>query len=149
MTREYIQKQVQELISRFETRDPARIAEALGISIKYADIGSLKGLYTIVLKNRFIVVNESLGESQQRLILAHELGHDRLHRHFINDILQETMLYDMTSQPEHEANLFASELLIDRDKAHAMAKEGATVEQIAAQFEVEAQLIEILFANTL
>lgn len=145
MSREYIQKTVESLIQKHQTRDPAEIAKALDIGIKYADIGSLKGLYTVVLDNRFIVVNQNLSAPQQRAVLAHELGHDRLHRHFIDNILQETMLYDMTSQPEYEANLFAAELLIDCAQAEQMAKDGATAEEIAINFAVENELIEILF----
>ena len=147
MSREYIQKLVRELIQTYQTRDPAQIAKELHISIKYADIGSLKGLYTSILGEKFIIINQALSEEQQRLVLAHELGHDRLHRHFIDNVLQETLLYDMTSQPEHEANLFASELLIDRSQAENAAKNGASFTDIAARLAVEPQLVEIFFAK--
>lgn len=145
--REYIQRQVASLIKEHGTRDPEQLAVALDIGIKYANIGSLKGLYTEILGNRFIVINETLQDPERRIILAHELGHDRLHRHMIDSVLQETMLYDMTSQPEYEANLFASELLIDKTEADQLTKEGATIEQLAAHFGVSTQMVEIFLTG--
>ncbi len=145
MTGEYIKNQVTELSERFATRDPEEIATGLDICVKWADIGSLKGMYTVLLGKPFIVVSDALDEVQSRQIIAHELGHDRLHRHFATDgILQETMLYNMTSQPEFEANLFAAHLLLG-DEAEEMAKEGATLSDIAAALGVEERLVEIYF----
>lgn len=145
MTREYIKNQVTELVERFGTRDPEQIAAELNVSIKYSDIGSLKGMYTILLGKPFIVVSQALDEVQSRQIVAHELGHDRLHRHFAAEsILQETMLYDMTSQPEAQADLFAAHLLLG-EAADEMAAEGATLSEIAAALGVEEPLVKIYF----
>ena len=60
------------------------------------------------------MLNNRVSETVQRILLAHELCHDRLHR----DIamlkgFQEIELFDMTLPTEYEANLFAAELLID------------------------------------
>ena len=145
MTREYIKKQVTELTERFGTRDPALLADALGICIKHSDIGALKGMYTVLLGKPFIVVSDLLDEIQSRQIIAHELGHDRLHQHFAKErILQETMFYDMSSQPESEADFFAACLLLGKE-AQKMAAEGAALRDIAASFGVEEKLAEIYF----
>lgn len=147
MNREYIKNQVAELVKRFNTRDPEQIALGLDIFVKRADIGSLKGMYTILLDKPFIVVSDTLDEIQSRQIIAHELGHDRLHRHFATEsILQETMFYNMSSQPEFEANLFAAHLLLG-EKAQEMAQQGATLTDIATVLGVQEQLVEIYFEH--
>lgn len=147
MNKEYIKNQVTELVKRFHTRDPEQIALGLEIFVKRSDIGSLKGMYTILLGKPFIVVSNTLDEIQSRQIIAHELGHDRLHRHFAAEsILQETMFYNMSSQPEFEANLFAAHLLLG-NKAQQMAQEGATFADIAAAFGVQEKLVEIYFEH--
>ncbi len=147
MTHKYIQDTAKELVQIYDTRDACEIAKQLGVGIKYADIGSLKGMYTTLLGNRFIVINQNLNETEQKSVLAHELGHDRLHHHLTDSVLQDTMLYDMTSQPEYEANLFASELLIDREKFVSMVEQGHDIAHIAAHFGVETPLAEIYFKH--
>ena len=45
---------------------------------------------------------------------AHELGHDQLHRDLAKlGALQEFVLYDMSTRPEYEANVFAASTLLD------------------------------------
>ena len=145
MNKNYIKNQVAELVQKYNTRDPAQIADSLGISIKWADIGTLKGMYTVLLGSPFIVVNNALSEPDSRQIIAHELGHDRLHRHFAEEgVLQETMLYDMTSQPEYEANVFAAHLLMD-PQCQEWIREGETLSEIAARCGVDKRLAEIYF----
>lgn len=147
MTKEYIIKEATLLTERFDTRDPEQIAEGLDICVARSDIGTLKGLYTVLLGQPYIVVSEELDPLQSRQIIAHELGHHQLHQHFAADnILQETMLYNMTLQPEYEANLFAAHLLIG-DEAKELATEGATLTDIAVQLCVEERLVEIYFGK--
>lgn len=69
------------LVRRYGTRDPFQIAERLGINVLYCDgFGSLKGMYRVIKRNRYIFLNKDLGERMQRIVCAHELGHDQLHR---------------------------------------------------------------------
>jgi len=112
------------LIKKYNTRDPFRLADELGIMLRYSDsLGSLLGLYTVVLRNRVIILNSDLGENQRRMVLAHELGHDVLHREAAKTGLQEYMLFDMRTPTEYEANAFAAHLLIDRDELIELSKE--------------------------
>ena len=61
--------------------DPAEIAEDLGIKIiKNYEFKKLYGLYTIIKRRRVIIINGNLEPAAERVVLAHELGHDRLHR---------------------------------------------------------------------
>ncbi|MBQ6946504.1 MAG: ImmA/IrrE family metallo-endopeptidase, partial [Clostridia bacterium] len=114
MSQAYIKQIVTDVITRFQTRNPAEIARALEIGVKYADIGALKGFYTVIMETPFIVLNQNISEEEQRTILAHELGHHLLHEHLVQqDGIRETVLYDLSSQPEYEANVFSAHLLLD------------------------------------
>ena len=69
-------------------------------------------MYKIIKRNRVIFINSNLPEYLQKIVCAHELGHDILHRHLAKNVaLQEFMLYDMTSRPEYEANMVAADIL--------------------------------------
>ena len=87
-----------ELVKKYKTRDPFSLASSLGIDVDCADLGSLKGFYIVYSRNRFVVLNTSLTESLSRIILAHEIGHDRLHRSIAeNGGLKESSFFDMKS----------------------------------------------------
>ena len=87
------------LVKRCGTRDPFRIARELGVEVMFCpDFGPLKGMYRVIKRNRFIFLNEDLSPRMQRIVCAHELGHDQLHRNLAKgNSLQEFMLYDMTT----------------------------------------------------
>ncbi len=149
MSKAYSKQQAELLIQRLQTRDPLQIARELDIGIKYADLGSLKGFYSIMLGNPFIVLNESLHETEAKIVLAHELGHHILHAHLAKqDGVRETVLYDLSSQPEYEANVFAAHLLLDETQVRQLAADGTTRTQMAALLSVEPPLIDI-FLETL
>ncbi len=66
------------LVKRYKTRDPFEIAGQLGIEIMFCnDFGPLKGMYRVIKRNRFIFLNNDLSEHMQRIVCAHELGHDQ------------------------------------------------------------------------
>lgn len=121
-----------ELVKKYKTRDPFSLADCLGIDVDCADLGSLKGFYIVYSKNRFVVLNTSLTESLSRIILAHEIGHDRLHRAIAkNGGLKESSFFDMKSKPEMEANVFAANLLITDNNVIDYGNEGYTSEEMA------------------
>ena len=69
-----------ELIKRKRCgpRDPFEIARQLGINVMLCEnFGSLKGMYRVIKRNRFIFLNNSLDENMLRIVCAHELGHDQ------------------------------------------------------------------------
>ena len=144
MQRSYIIKLANDLAKQYQTRDPFALAQALGLSVQFSDIGGVKGFYTVISGKRFVVLNDALDSEQATCILAHEIGHDRLHRHFAADrTLQDIMLYDMESQPEHEANIFAAALILDKNQVFRLAKEGKTVQQIACILSVDENLVTV------
>ena len=111
MTGEMLSEVGASLVRRFGTRDSFQIAKALGINIVLCeDFGSLKGMYRVIRRNRFIFLNKELSDKMLRIVCAHELGHDQLHRRLAQaNCLHEFMLYDMTTRPEYEANIVAAE----------------------------------------
>lgn len=114
---------VNNLVKRHQTRDPIRIAENLGISIKYKPYKNTKGYFIKVCTNKFIVINSNLDEFSQIVVAAHELGHALLHSSQKNAltyqkgvyIIEEYTLFPTNSIYENQANKFAAELLIHDD----------------------------------
>lgn len=142
--REYIQNVANNLIKKFDTRDPFQLCQAIGVEVFYADLGSLKGMYKYLKKNRFAVINENLDPFTKTLVCAHELGHDILHQNLARKVcLQEFILYDMKSRPEYEANLFATEILLPDDIILNLARDGYDIEQISKELCTDINLIAL------
>ena len=142
--REYIQNVANKLIKKFDTRNPFQLCQAIGVEVFYADLGSLKGMYKYLKKNRFAVINENLDPFTKTLVCAHELGHDILHQNLARKVcLQEFILYDMKSRPEYEANLFASEILLPDDIILNLARDGYDIEQISKELCTDINLIAL------
>lgn len=103
----------EQLRDTYGTSDPLTLAEATGVHVRFADLGSTKGLYCMTQGCRFILVNDALDDNMQELIILHELGHDLLHRDLAeNSMLRELSFYDMKSKPERDANVFAANVLL-------------------------------------
>ena len=138
------------LVKRFGTRDPFVIAQGLGIEVLFCDgFGPLKGMYRVIKRNRFIFINKELDLRMQRIVCAHELGHDQLHRSLAkSSSLREFMLYDMTTKPEYEANIVAAEILLDTDKVlDYIYGYGYTSEQIASAMDTDINLVALKIAH--
>lgn len=111
----YIIGEVERLKRKYGTSNPYELIDALNIHLMTrSDLGTLKGFYYVSFRERYIVINDNLHERDMLLVAGHELGHDRLHQRLAKVApLKDFMLYDMTSRAEYEANVFASELLIE------------------------------------
>ena len=103
-------RRADSLVRSTGTRDPERIAEALGIIVMDVNFEKQKGLYKVILRNRFIFIKSDLSEVMRRIVLLHEIGHDQLHRR-LADEFQEFQIFDMRGNVmEYEANLFAAQI---------------------------------------
>ena len=140
-----IQKEARRLVRRCDTRDPFKIAKEEGIHVLYNfDFKALKGMYKVIQRSRFIFINGNLSNRNQRMVCAHELGHDRFHRHLAKTAaLQEFMLYDMRSRPEYEANIFAGELLIDDADIFSLVEKGYDICQMSSELDEDMNLLLI------
>ena len=76
-------------------------------------------------------------------MLAHELGHDTLHRSFASQGMREYALFGLKDDTEQAANAFAAHLLLDWDELYETLLGGFTVTQAAASFNVPSELILI------
>ena len=111
----YIARMVGELTGRHATRDPYGLCESLGVRVRLKDLGSgIKAYYFCQSRIRNIVVNTRVPEAVRRVLVAHELGHDMLHREMATlRGFQEVGLFDTAVPAEYEANIFAAEVLIE------------------------------------
>lgn len=144
-TNDRIVSQAQALYLKYQTRDPFRIARELGIFIKYTDsLHRLKGMYTVIKRNRIIILNNKNPQNLNRIVCAHELGHDQHHREYAkNNVMQEFALYDMSTRLEYEANIFAASLLLEDDVILNMIENGYDTVQIAAATKSDINLVAL------
>ena len=151
MNAEQLSKVGSDLVRRCGTRDPFQIAKELGIIVldDCENFGQLKGMYRVVKKNRFIFLNQDLSPQTKRIVCAHEIGHDRLHRALAKgDGLQEFVLYKMNSIPEYEANIVAAEILLNSDEVLEYIYDyGYTSAQIAQAMHTDINLIALKIAH--
>ena len=145
---DYIAGAVEKLVRKYGTRNPYELCDALGVRIRYKDLGTdIKAYYFYQSRIRNIVLNTQISEAVQRILVAHELGHDRLHR----DIamlkgFQEIDLFDMALPTEYEANLFAAELLIDDNELlDILNDENTSFFNTAKELYVPAALLDFKF----
>lgn len=140
---------VQSKIKKSRTRNPFTIAEDNGIMLIFdSNLNKMKGMYTIIKRNRIIIINDNMPERMQQIVCAHELGHDALHREFArNGGLREFMLYDMKSRPEYEANMFAADLLLEDDDMMELAKDGYDMQQVAGMLNTDINLVGLKMAS--
>ena len=147
MSVNYIYDSVQSKIKKSRTRNPFTIAEDNGIMLIFdSNLNKMKGMYTIIKRNRIIIINDNMPERMQQMVCAHELGHDALHRQFAKD-LREFMLYDMKSRPEYEANMYAADLLLDDEEIMELAKCGYDMQQVAGMLNTDINLIGLKMAS--
>ena len=149
MSVNYIYDSVQKKIKKSGTRNPFNIAEDNGIMLIFdSNLSKMKGMYTIIKRNRIIIINDNMPERMQQIVCAHELGHDALHRQFAKDGgLREFMLYDMKSRPEYEANMYAADLLLDDEEVMELAKDGYDMQQVAGILNTDINLIGLKMAS--
>lgn len=72
---------VNKLVKKYKTRDPFVLASCLNISTNLWPLHKdIKGLYQNFQRNKLIYINDNLLYEQQRIVLAHEIGHAVLHK---------------------------------------------------------------------
>ena len=61
------------------------------------ELDKLLGIYTYRWKHRIILLNDKMDEIMAKMVCAHELGHDALHRDLGKNIENRTnLLYNST-----------------------------------------------------
>ena len=139
------------LVKRCGTRDPYLIAQDLGIKVVLCNFKKQRGAYKVILRNRFIFLNQNLSPIEKRIVLFHELGHDALHRQEAIRVggFQEFEIFNMADKRmEYEANVFAAQLELDDDEFLEYSRRGYDIQQIASAMNSDINLIA-LKADTL
>ncbi|MDR0991734.1 MAG: ImmA/IrrE family metallo-endopeptidase [Ruminococcus sp.] len=142
---EIIKKRANLLIKRAGTRDPLKIAAAEGIAVRYKNLGgTIAAYYFCQSRIRNIVLSKALDEENIKIIAAHELGHDSLHREILkNGAAYDDGLFRSNAPLEYEANLFAAELLIDsRELFGLLSERDMAFFEIAAKLGVPPELLD-------
>ena len=131
------------LVRSTGTRDPERIAEALGIIVMDVNFEKQKGLYKVILRNRFIFIKSDLSAVMRRIVLLHEIGHDQLHRR-LADVFQEFQIFDMRGNVmEYEANLFAAQIALPDEEILNYIRSGYDAAQIAMATASDINLVAL------
>ncbi len=134
------------LVETCGTRDPFLIARRIGVLIRYCGFGRQKGAYKVISRVGVVFLNEDMSEDEARVVLSHELGHDRLHRAEAVKAggFEEFRLFDMANnRREYEANLFAAQLMLDDGEFLDYCERGYDVQQIAVAMRSDVNLVAL------
>ena len=145
---DYIAGIADSLARKHKTRDPYELCDALGVRIRRKDLGTdIKAYYFYHSRIRNIVLNYRVSEAIQRILVAHELGHDRLHQEMaMLRGFREVELFDAALPAEYEANLFAAELLIEDDEVLKLLNDDdKSFFGVASELYVPAALLDFKF----
>lgn len=108
----YVSQLVQRIIKKYKTSNPFIICEQKNIDILYDDLEpDVRGFYQYYKRKSIIHLNANMSEDEQRIVLAHELGHAIMHKGY-NCIFLSRHTYMTKDIYEHQANKFAATLLL-------------------------------------
>ena len=137
-----ILEKAEEVRNSFGGRNIYQTAENSGAKVWLRPLGGLKGFYVFENGFRYIVINNQLDEITRRVVCAHELGHDILHRELSAGGIRENTMFLESNKTEREANLFAAEILLT-DKAVLSELEYVSDPDTAAfELNVPVELLE-------
>ena len=142
---DYITRRANELTQKYATRNPYELCDALDIRVRLKDLGGdIKAYYFYHSRIRSIVLNSRISEDFRKILAAHELGHDVLHREAaMQQGFREVDMFDVARPIEYEANLFAAEILIDdAELLELLDCEDTSFHDIARQLYVPAPLLD-------
>lgn len=145
MSNRWIYDKVADLVKKYNTRNPEKLASALNVRIKYLrNTKSLLGMYKVLLRNRYIFIPSNLGDLK-KTVLAHELGHDQLHREYCKSgaSFHESRIFSPINQYELEANIFAAHLLIPDEDVQRLIQYASSDKELATELEVDIHLLNL------
>ena len=145
---DYITDIAKQLMKKHATRDPYELCDALGIRIRLKELGTdIKAYYFYHSRIRNIVLNSRVSETIRRILVAHELGHDRLHKEIaMLKGFQELELFDMAIPVEYEANIFAAEIIVSDNELLALLNdEDKSFFDVAKELYIPAPLLDFKF----
>ncbi len=106
-----IRSKVDKLVKYHRTRDPFAMVKGMNVILVRYPLVGIRGFYQYFKRNNIIYIDEALSDTDQKFVLAHELGHMLLHKKS-NAIFMDTRTCLNTSRYEMEADMFAMQLLV-------------------------------------
>ena len=135
-------EEAERVLKEYGGRDIFETAENSGANVWFRELGGLKGFYICENGERYIVINKELDDVLKKVVCAHELGHDMLHRELSTGGIREGTLFLDTNKTEREANLFAACVLIsDEDMLEAISY-AAEVASAASRLNLPSEIVK-------
>jgi len=141
-----IKKIVEQLVKKYGTNDPFKLAEMLGIVIVLEPLGSIYGYYSKSHRTKVIHINENLSFEKQIYTCAHELGHVVQHPEVNTAFLKKHTLFS-TDKIEIEANTFAIELLLPDELINEQCCSCFTIYDAIEEKGVPIELLSLKIVN--
>lgn len=143
---DWIKDKINDLLEKYGTNEPTELTEALGINIVYEFLADMQGYYVNSGKYKFIVVNNNLDYYDQRIVIAHELGHALLHPELNTSFLKDHT-YMSTDKYEHQANYFLAHLLLPDGFEKDIAFRDMSLKQIAVIVGLPIDIIRLKISS--
>lgn len=146
MANDWIYEKANALVKKYFTRDPLELTQILNIHLEEMnDTTVLLGMYQIIQRNRFIFLSSNLYPNIRKVVLAHEIGHDQLHRRYAKqNAFHEVSIFRELNHYEIEANIFAAHLLIDDKEIIRLLENGFVSDRsLADELGVEINLVNL------
>jgi len=139
----WIKQIVNGLIEMYGTRDVYELSNYLEVTLIRKELfKNEKGrFFRDMFGNETIFISNNLSEEEEKIVIAHELGHLILHTDLNTSFYTENHLINK-NKLEIEANRFAAELLIPDD---VEIYENETISQLACRLNVTEDLIKLKF----
>ena len=135
-----------QVIRECDSRNPIKIASIHGIWLRTVNWFEQSGAYAEIARKPIIYVSENLHPVMKNIVIAHELGHHFLHRGKVRrtDCFCEVRIFDMTMNTmEHEANIFAAQLMLPDDEIIDYIYQGFDIYQIASVMKSDVNLVAL------
>ncbi|MCI1591923.1 ImmA/IrrE family metallo-endopeptidase [Heyndrickxia oleronia] len=134
-----IKGKANELIDKYGTNCPFKIAKMMGIIITYENLGNTLGYFSKNFRVPIIHINEKASEYGKKFICGHELGHVILHPEVNTPFLKKSTFYS-ADKKEKEANIFAIELLFPDSMLEV---ENITIYEALEQYKIPKNLTKL------
>lgn len=136
----------QDMITKYGRVSADELAAILDITILYANYDKLKGVYFVADGHRYISLKNDLPTELHNIVVFHEIGHDLMH----GDLLAEGHLFREVNvlcanndRLEHEANLFAAEMMLADEDILEYIYQGYNVSQVASAMSTDENLVAL------